>query len=251
MKSRLGALLLCVSSALCASSGLGCAGLGMGPDEAPVPSSVRALALLPLRVPDTLGLDPAAEARVQSEIDAAIESELRRRGYDVVPAETFQQIETRLRDAAGIPAGVDTSELPEGALGARIEAVGDHSFRELLFRHPTDWLLRGELIVVQIRTQSNYASWDGAYLEIPSQNSALRDLLLPFAGTVRGVTLRLAAINRSRQPVLLNLAGLELIEIREGGDLKPIPPDELLRDPERLSDALERALTRFTRSDGG
>lgn len=192
----------------------------------------RTVAVLPLRTARGTGIGETAR-----EIEPMIERELASLGFEVIPAEAYRTLWDR--EASALEGTFDpmTGELDR----AKFDAVHVRSLAQLARQRIFEAVLVPTIELVSAPFWGGYARWDGVTERL--QGSGEMDVQLEdYDGTLKALSLRIEIIDRQRNPLYEQRAGLQLLGRIEAGGVADIAPGEVLTDAERNRAAVLRAL---------
>jgi hypothetical protein len=149
----------------------------------------------------------------------------------VIPSSVFQNI----RDAMTAQGGGLTTAAGEYDL-ARAQAVRDHSFREMQFRHTYDAVVVARIVQVAAPWKNDRAEWDGTKQTIQHKGGGR------YAGKLPALSLLVVFVDRSGRPLYQAYGGLEVLVRRDKQRLVPLESVDLWKDPKRANKAVSIAL---------
>jgi len=188
---------------------------------------VRRVAVAPVEVPDWMGM-PTEQ---RTAIDEAIQARLDKAGFELLPNAEYRAIETRLAGYLGGLAGAD------GAVNAaRVQALREHSIREMLLRHRFDALVLPRVVRVNVPWSDDRAEWDGTRQTIEAKGRG------KYSGQIAALSLEVRFVDRSERPLYVGNGGLEVLQRREQQQLVPLAADQLWQDDKRAEKAVALAL---------
>lgn len=199
---------------------------------------VETIALAPPEALQQLSLPPATGRLIEQEISRV----LSRKGYTVLPSSVFQKIRDTMKQQVGgykLPDGSDDLE--------KMRAVREHSHRELLFQHPVDAVLGIHVRLVAAPFEKDKASWDGITQKVQKSDNSLYDLMGggKYSGNIGAASLRLSFWDRDENLLYSHAGGIELVMMRNGKLLEPLPTAGLLKDEKRIKSSVKIALKPF------
>ena len=207
-------------------------------------SQVDCIAVLPVaRYPAAL----AGNEDALSAFDAALEAELMRRGYRVVPVEVMASLlgdEARAR-------GIDLR--PGHAAPVELEALYADACAALHEVHGAQALLHPSLEWREAKISGVRAVWDGAFqsIEYRSVGEEAGEYPNAIRGSVTALSLRVQVEGPAREVFYEGYGGLH-VQTRIDRFLNPVdvPAREMLGDPERTKAAVARALAGLAGTPG-
>jgi len=188
---------------------------------------VRRVAVAPVDVPDWMGM-PTEQ---RTAIDVAIQERLDKAGFEVLPNTEYRAIEARLVEYLGGLAASDGTVDP-----ARLQALREHSIREMLLRHRFDALVLPRVVRVNVPWSDDRAEWDGTKQTIESKGRG------KYSGQIAALSLEIRFVDRSERPLYIGNGGLEVLQKREQQQLVPLPAEQLWQDEKRAEKAVTIAL---------
>lgn len=203
-------------------------------------AKVKRVALAPVAVPRELGVSDATKVR----IDALIEAKMQEAGFVTYPASHWGRAMARLEQESGGVFDPRSGQRDEKKLKALWQSLHAEMRRQFEF----DAVLLPTVVVVRAGWNRNYANWDGVSEPLSSGVSAL---LAPAAqGTLPALSLMMSMgpVNPEGDSLYRHRGGIHVLEKltplgeRMSGLFKPIPPEAILADEERIRGAIDVSL---------
>lgn len=199
---------------------------------------IETIALAPPEALQQLTLPPGSGILIEQEISRA----LSRKGFTVLPSSVLQTIRDTMKQQVGgykQPDGSDDLD--------KMRAVREHSLRELLFQHPVDAVLGIHVRLVAAPFENDKAKWDGITQKVQKSDNSLYDLMGggKYSGNIGAASLRLSFWDRSENLLYSHAGGIELVMMRNGKRLEPLPTAGLLKDEKRIKSSVKIALKPF------
>jgi len=182
---------------------------------------------------------PEAEAYLQfrDEVKAMLEQEvtarLKKRGYTVMPSSVLSAI----RDEMTAQVGGLTDPKSGQTDAAKQAAVRDHSFRELWFRHKIDAVAIVRVRIFSVPMESDKVAWDGVSQTV--EHTGGRE---EYKANISVSSVAVAIYDSKDAPLYVSYGGIEPLLRREGGQLQPLPVEQLLRDEKKIRKAAQTAV---------
>ena len=190
---------------------------------------IKTVALTPIDAPEVFEMPNSVGLMIEEEIT----QRLQKRGYEVIPSSMLQEI----RDTMEIQVG--GYEIPETGQKdmARVQAVREHSYREMMFRHQMDAVALIRLSLVRADFENDRAEWHGSSQKVQSKGGGR------FKGTIPASSVSLLVFDRSEELLFINSGGLEVLMSREKQQLVRIPVEAYFQDEKRIRKAAQKAVS--------
>jgi len=182
---------------------------------------------------------PEAEPYLQfrDEVKAMLEQEvtarLKKRGYTVIPSSVLSAIRAEM--TAQVGGALDSK--PGQTDAARQAAVREHSFRELWFRHQIDAVAIMRIRIFSVPMESDKVEWDGVSQSV--EHTGGRE---EYKADISVSSVAVAIYDSRDAPLYVSYGGIEPLMRREGKQLQPLPPEQLLRDEKKIRKAAQAAV---------
>jgi hypothetical protein len=197
-------------------------------------STVKTIALRDVGIPDGLSQPDAVKAGFESLITA----ELKKAGFEVVPAKEFDVLWKEGAESVGGLFDSTTGKPDEAKLKQLYESVG----RTLKERFNADAVLWPQFKATSARFAGGRATWDGVH----------QTMTKGFWGAVAGgntygnipaISLFVYIVDAEGKDLFVNVGGLQ-VAVKLGANSKfiDVPKDALFADPERNQGAVSQAL---------
>lgn len=196
-------------------------------DKKTFAKQVHKVALAPVDVPPGL----AVPDEILTAIDAEIQARLVKEKLEVIPSAVLRDIRVAMTEQVG---GLTTATGEYDV--ARAQAVRDHSFREMQFRHAYDAVVVARIVQVAAPWKNDRAQWDGTKQTIQHKGGGR------YAGKLPALSLLVVFIDRSGRPLYQAYGGLEVLVRRDKQRLVPLQRVDLWKDPKRANKAVSIAL---------
>lgn len=236
-KSRLGWLVLALIGLLLASGAWAAKKKEYDPFKMPrdqFRSSIKTLALRHAQLPDGLSQPDEVEATFESLITA----ELKRAGFEVVPAKEFDQLWKQGADSLGGLYDATTGKSDKAKLKELRASVG----RELKERFNADAVLLPQFQLVRASFNGGKAVWDGV------EQRMTKGFWGALAGgntygSIPAISLIVFIDDDDGKDLFVNSGGLQVtVKLNGASKFVDIPRDSLFTDAERNAAAVREAL---------
>jgi hypothetical protein len=182
----------------------------------------KVIALAPVDADPRLEMSDAVAAMLEEEVTAHLE----KRGYTVLPSSVLAGIR---KDMATQVGGVEDA--------AKLQAVRDHAFRELWFRHEFDALATIRVMVYGVPMESDRVEWDGTKQKLAYEGRGSK-----YTATVSVSSVSVSIYDSASVPLYQHYGGLEPIMWRQGEQLQPLSADKLFLDEKLIRRAAQIAV---------
>ena len=187
---------------------------------------VKVIALTPIDAPAVIGLTKSAKLMIEEEITAR----LRKRGFEVIPAQALADIRTTMIQQVAL----DTDTGPIDA--ARAQAVREHSFREMRFRHPLDAIALIRVEIVNASFENDKAAWHKAKQKVEHSGRG------NFTGTIPATSVSVLIFDRDDELLYAHSGGLEVLMKREDTQFVRLPEGSYFQDEKRIRNAAKESV---------
>lgn len=191
---------------------------------------VETIALLPVSSPAWMKM-PAATAQA---IEADISKRLKKKGYELLPPSVYQSIADTMQQQVGGFKQADGS-VDE----ARVAAVNEHAYRELLYQHDVDAILAIRVRQVAAPFYKDKAEWDNAKQKVRHKGRS------NVQGNIGATSVELIIFDRQEKLLFLNRGGIELLMWRNQQKFENLPTEELFQEEKRVRKAVDYAMDPF------
>lgn len=187
----------------------------------------KVIALAPVDADAVLKIPDSAKVVIEQEITAR----LQKRGYTVIPSSVLGSIRNRMEEQVG----GTTAENGELDL-ARLQAVREHSLRELWFRETFDALAMIRVAVYRVPMENDRVEWDGTKARLRYEGRSKK-----YSANIPVSSVSLTMYDSTYKPIYLFHGGLEPLMYRNGDQLEPLEASEFFKDEELIREAAEGA----------
>ncbi len=194
----------------------------------------RYLAVAPLDASPALKMPDAVRRRMEEDIVARLKKE----GFKVLPPEVMRNIRQHMRNLVAV------GDNPGKEDAAKVAAVRDHSYRELMYRHPINGIVSVRVHPVSAPFMDDKAQWHGTSQKIKHRGDGLMKFITGknYGGNIAASTLKIAIWDRQETLLYSWFGGIEVLMQRNAKSLEQIPPDQYWRDEKRIRNAVKLAL---------
>ena len=168
----------------------------------------KVIALVPVEADPYLEMSDAVKAMLEEEVTARLE----KRGYTVLPSSVLAGIREEMTAQVG---GVEDPETGQ-VHAAKLQAVRDHAYRELWFRHAFDAVATIRVTIFQVPMESDRVEWDGTKQKLAYEGRSKK-----YAANINVSSVSVAIYDAASKPLYLQYGGLEPIMYRLGEQLQP------------------------------
>lgn len=189
----------------------------------------KVIALTPVDADPVLEMPESAKAIIEQEVTAR----LQKRGYTVIPSSVLGNIRKQMEEQVG---GTTTESGQVDT--AKVQAVREHSLRELWFRESFDALATMRVRVFRVPMESDRVEWDGTKAKIRYEGRSEK-----YAANVSVSSVSLAMYDSTDKPIYLYYGGLEPLMYRNGEQLEPLDTSEFFKDEELIREAAQIAVS--------
>lgn len=187
---------------------------------------VKVIALTPIDAPPVIGMTRSAELIIEEEITAR----LRKRGFEVIPAQTLADIRSTMTAQV-------TSDLDSGQIdAARAQAVREHSYREMMFRHPLDAIALVRVEIVNASFENDKARWHDTNQKVEHSGRG------KFSGTIPASSVSVLIFDRNEELLYSHSGGLEVLMRREETQFVRLPEGSYFQDEKRIRKAAKESV---------
>ena len=189
----------------------------------------RTIAISPADADTFLTLTDATRAMLEEEIVARF----KKRGYTVVPSDVLASLRAEMAALAGPVVDAATGETNL----AKQQAIREHAYRELWFRHDIDAVVTIRIAVYNVPMQNDVVEWDNVKQRIAYEGRGKK-----YSANINVSSVLLTIYDATGEPLYVHYGGLEPIMRRQGEQLNPIAPEELLLDEKKIRKAAQLAV---------
>ena len=127
---------------------------------------------------------------------------------------------------------------------ANISLIGDHTVRELFFRHPVDGLVSIQVLAVAAPFVKDKAEWAGTSQKVKHSGDGFLAAVTgkSFSGYVVASAIRIVISDRAGNPVYNWSGGVEVMMRRNGKKFEALPKDSLWQNEKRVLKAIKYAM---------
>ncbi len=198
-------------------------------DKRELKKSYKRIALAPVEAPPNLEMPDSAKRAIEAQVQAHLE----KRGYTVVPASVLKGIRERMTEQVG---GLRDSATDEIDM-QRVNAVRDHSLRELWFRNDFDAIAVIRVDVIQAPIENDKAEWDGTSQKVKKKGGGLK-----YTASVAASSIAISIYDAAERPLFVNYGGLEVLVMRNKKEFLPLDASEYFQDEKRIKKAVQTAV---------
>jgi len=189
----------------------------------------KVIALAPIDADPVLKMPDAVAAMVEEEVT----NHLEKRGYVVLPSTVLGDIRNKMEDQVG---GVTNPETG-GIYMQRLQAVRDHGFRELWFRHELDAVATIRVSASKVRFEKDRVEWDGIKRKVERKGGG------SFSGNIFVSSVAFAIFDDTDALLYSNRGGLEILMRREKDQLVAIEAENYFQDEKLIRKAAQVAVS--------
>lgn len=191
---------------------------------------VEYIALVPVQAPAWMKLPP----ETASAIEADISKRLSKKGYRLLSPDEYNSIRQTMELQVG---GIKNTD---GTVDrAKLAAVTEHAYRELMFRHDVDAVASIRVRTVGAPFYKDRAEWDGTTQKVKHKGRS------NVEGTLHASSIEVSIYDRQENLLYSDRGGIELQMWRDGQALKKLPVNELFQDDKRVKKAVDKAMDDF------
>lgn len=123
-------------------------------------------------------------------------------------------------------------------------AISEHAIRELFHRHPVAGLLSVHVLPVGAPFRDDKAEWAGTAQKIEHTGDGFFGTIMgtDYGGTIAASAVRVIISDRAGKPLYNWMGGVEVMMMRNGESLEPLPPEKLWQSRKRVEKAVSYAL---------
>jgi len=187
---------------------------------------VRVIALTPIDAPLVIGMTKSAARMIEEEITAR----LRKRGFEVIPAQTLADIRTTMTEQ--VTSTTDTGQID----AARAKAVREHSYREMMFRHPLDAIALIQVEIVNATFENDKAKWHDTKQKVEHSGRG------NFSGTIPATSVSVLIFDRNENLLYSHSGGLEVLMRRDDAQFVRLPEGSYFLDEKRIRNAAKNSV---------
>jgi len=196
--------------------------------------SIKSIAILPLQVDNEFQLNE----ETQSMITELFEKELDKQGFDVIPSKVFAAIKTQMIEQVGDQKNADgTWNIP------KLQAVADHSQREMILQHDFDALVAIKVTKEKALFQSDYAYWGGIKQKVKSSGDGFFGTIAgrDYSGAIWASSVSLLFFDTSEKLLFINQGGIEALMERKGESLIVSDKSTWFQNKKKIKKAIKLA----------
>lgn len=188
------------------------------------------IALTPIDVAASLNMPDSVKQLLESEIIRRLE----KKGYKVTKPQIMQSIRDNMSNL------MNTSSLNN----EQKLAVREHSYRELLYRHPVDAVVSMRVQAIAAPFQDDKAEWDGVSQKIKHKGDGLLKIITGtnYGGHIAASSLKITFWDRKQQVLYHWGGGIEVLMQRNAKKLEYLPASALWQKEKRVKNAIKLAL---------
>ncbi|MDA1074343.1 MAG: hypothetical protein O3A63_06220 [Proteobacteria bacterium] len=201
-------------------------------DQKTFKKTIKTVAMAPAEAGAALNMPSGIGVLIENEVAARLE-----RKFDLIVPDRYRTIRDEMERQVGgyLVAGTDEPD------SARILAVREHSFREMLFQYHMDAIVTVQVRLVGAPFDKNKAEWDGVSQNISTKGG--RSLFSDkFGGTVTASSLQISIFDRRQNLLYSARGGIEVVMQIDEQSLVPLPTDQLFQDEKLIKKAVQLAL---------
>ena len=137
-----------------------------------------------------------------------------------------------------------TNLYPASEQKTNVSLIGDHTVRELFFRHPVDGLVSIQVLAMAAPFAKDKAEWGGTSQKIKHSGDGFLAAVTgkSFSGYVAASAIRVVISDRTGKPVYNWSGGVEVMMRRNGQKFEALPKDGLWQNEKRVLKAIKYAL---------
>ncbi|NND67916.1 MAG: hypothetical protein HKN19_10035 [Halioglobus sp.] len=187
------------------------------------------LAMLPVVAAPAANAPDEIVALVAAEVREIMEDE----DFTLLPSAEVTAIREQLASLYAVP-GASMNEA----------AIAEHTMRELFYRHPVDGLLSVQVLPVGAPFRDDKAEWAGTSQKIENKGDGFFGTIMgtDYGGTIAASAILVTISDRSGRPLYKWMGGVEVMMMRNGESLEPLPKEELWQSQKRVRKAVSYAL---------
>lgn len=197
-------------------------------DKRTLKKEYKRIALAPIESPSSLAMPESAKQI----IEAQITKRLKKRGYTVIPSTVLKDIRKTMIDQVG---GLTNAKTGEADV-AKVDAVRDHSLRELWLTQDFDALAHARVQIIDAPIENDKAEWDGTSQKVKKKGR------LSYTANIAASSVSFSIYDVREQPLYVNYGGLEVLVERIEQEFHPLDASEYFQDEKRILKAVDIAL---------
>ena len=134
-----------------------------------------------------------------------------------------------------------TNLYPASEQQTHIAMIGDHTVRELFFRHPVDGLVSIQVLAVAAPFIKDKAEWAGTSQKVKHSGDGFMAAVTgkSFNGYTAASVIRVVISDRTGKPVYNWSGGIEVMMRRNGQKFEALPKDGLWQNEKRVLKAIK------------
>ncbi len=187
------------------------------------------LAMLPVVAASSAHAPQAIIERIAAQVREIMEDE----DFTLLPPEEVAAIRAEFAALYSEPSAAENQA-----------AIDEHTIRELFYRHPVDGLLTVQVLPVGAPFRDDKAEWAGTSQKIEHEGDGFFGTLMgtDYGGTIAASAIRVIISDRAGRPLYNWMGGVEVMMMRKGESLEPLPPEALWQSDKRVVKAVKYAL---------
>lgn len=190
----------------------------------------KTIALSPVDADALLQMPESAARMIEEEVTRRLE----KRGYTVIPSSVLAGIRKTMESQVGGLENPQTGSIDP----AKLQAVRSHAFRELWFKHDFDAIATIRVAVVRAQFENDRAEWDGVKQKVQKEGRNRG-----YGGSIATSSVSFAVYNEIDKLMFVNYGGLEVLQMRNEAQLKPIPAENYFSDEKKIRKAAQVAMS--------
>lgn len=174
----------------------------------------------------------AMPASVQKQVQEAVVAGLQKKGFKILPANNYQQIEQGFQNQYSSVSAQNRDKVNQ--------LIKGHTYRELFFQYPVDGYISLGVLPVSASFRKNKAEWHGTSQKIKHKGDGFfgKD----YEGYIAASAIKMTISNRDGEPLYHWASGVEVLMSRNGRKLEQLPSAELWQDEKRIRKAIKYLL---------
>lgn len=175
---------------------------------------------------------------IRQQMETAIVERLEKEGFKVLAPDVMRNIREHMKTLVGLGDNSDQKDT------AKAEAVRDHSYRELMYRHPVNGIVSIRVLPVSAPFMNDKAEWHGTSQKIKHRGDGLMKFITgkSYGGNIAASSLKVAIWDRQENLLFSWAGGIEVLMQRNAKSLEPIPASQYWQDEKRIRNAVKLAL---------
>ena len=190
----------------------------------------KTIALGPVDADPMLQIPDSVRAIIEEEVTR----HLQKRGYTVLPTSVVGDIRKTMEAQVGGFEDPETGRIDM----AKMQAVRDHAYRELWFRHQLNAVATIRVSASSVPVENDNVKWDGTKQAVERDGRRKN-----YTGQIFVSSVSFAVYDQTNKLMYLNYGGLEVLMRRSGEQLVPLPPEQYFTDEKRIRKAAKIAIS--------